>query len=73
MKPIRTLLLLAVLPALFVCTTPAQAGSSANAKSGLELYGEPAIRAFAEKVNATLDAKGVNVAIIARSGQSRLT
>lgn len=48
-----------------------QAGSSANAKTGLELYGDTAIRAFAEKLNATLDARGVNVAIIARSGRPR--
>jgi hypothetical protein len=65
----RTLAACAV--ALAVGLTTLHAGSSANSKSGLELYGEPAIRTFAEKVNATLDAKGVNVAIIARSGRPR--
>ena len=55
-----------VLPAI-----PVQAGSSANSKSGLEVYGEPAIRAFAAKVNATLYEKGADVAIIARSGRPR--
>ena len=56
---------------LIVGLTTAQAGSSANSKSGLEVYGETAIRAFSDKVNASLDAKGVNVAIIARSGRPR--
>lgn len=63
-----------VLACAIVFALPAanlHAGSSANSKSGLEVFGEPAVRAFAEKVNATLYDKDANVAIVARSGRPR--
>jgi hypothetical protein len=49
--------------------TNAYAGSSATSHVGVEKYGAPAIASFAEKVEAELDAREVNVAIIARTGR----
>lgn len=46
-------------------------GSGAAGKAGLNRYGEPAIRAFASKINRTLSASQADVAIIARSGRVR--
>ncbi|QYM78028.1 DUF2145 domain-containing protein [Horticoccus luteus] len=57
--------------ATFVAPAPAFAGSAAGSRTGAEKFGDATIRQFAEKVNATLDAKKVNLAIIARSGRPR--
>jgi hypothetical protein len=50
--------------------TPAHAGSEAS-KVGVDKYGDRAIREFALKLNDQLDARKVNVAIIARAGRPR--
>ena len=55
----------------FVALAPVQAGSDGDSIVGVEKFGGPAIRDFALKVNDELDAKQVNVAIIARSGRPR--
>lgn len=49
----------------------AYAGSNAECIVGVEKFGEEAIREFALKVNDELDARKVNVAIVARSGRLR--
>jgi hypothetical protein len=51
--------------------TPVYAGGSADSRVGVEKFGDQTIREFALKVNDALDAKKVNVAIIARSGRPR--
>ncbi len=67
--------LLKVLPLLLLAwcvgPNPAQAGSSADSTFGIEKFGEQAIRDFALQVNDELDARKVNVAIVARSGRPR--
>jgi hypothetical protein len=47
----------------------ANAGSSASSHVGVEKFGAAAIASFAEKVEAELDEREVNVAIIARTGR----
>lgn len=54
-----------------VIAAPAYAGGSADSKVGVEKFGDDAIRSLALKVNDTLDAHKVNVAIIARAGRLR--
>lgn len=49
----------------------AYAGSSAADISGVEKFGDVAIRDLALKINDQLDAKKVNVAIVARCGRPR--
>lgn len=69
----KSLLSLFALASVVALMTPAPvfAGSAAGSRAGAEKFGEATIRSFAEKVNATLDAKKVNLAIIARSGRPR--
>ena len=50
---------------------PLHAGGSPDCTVGIDRYGAEAIRNFAERINETLDAKKVNVAIIARAGWLR--
>jgi len=50
---------------------PARAGGSADCKTGVDRYGDTAIRNFALKLNDALDQRKVNVAIIARCGRPR--
>lgn len=71
--PLRTLLLrYALVVALFAMVRPAvHAGSREDWKVGVELYGDEPIRQFALRVNDELDARQVNVGIIARSGRPR--
>jgi len=57
--------------ALLACPAPSFAGSSSGSRAGVELYGEEAIRLFAQKVNHTLDDAKVNLAVIGRSGRPR--
>lgn len=54
---------------LAITHTFSYAGSSAANTVGVEKFGAEAIAAFAEKVEATLDEKQVNVAILARTGR----
>lgn len=49
----------------------ALAASSSGSVAGVEKYGEAAIRDFTLRLNDELDARGVNVAIVARAGRSR--
>jgi len=63
---------LALLLAVVTLFRPAaEAGGSAESKVGVEKFGEAAIRDFALKVNDELDARQVNLAIIARAGRLR--
>ncbi len=50
---------------------PVYAGASADSRFGVEKFGEAPIRELALKVNDELDARKVNVAILARSGRPR--
>lgn len=50
---------------------PLHAGGSPDCTVGIDRYGAEAIRNFAERLNEKLDAKKVNVAIIARAGWLR--
>ena len=50
---------------------PAYAGGSADCTYGVDRYGEAAIRDLALRVNDALDARKVNVAIVARAGRPR--
>jgi hypothetical protein len=50
---------------------PAHAGGSADCTFGVDRFGEPAIRELALRLNDELDARKVNVAIIARAGRLR--
>jgi hypothetical protein len=55
----------------FSLPAPAHAGGSADSRVGVEKFGDQPIRDFALKVNDELDARKVNLAIIARSGRPR--
>jgi hypothetical protein len=55
----------------FGALAPVHAGGSADSRVGVEKFGDAPIREFALKVNDALDARKVNVAIIARSGRPR--
>ncbi len=55
----------------WLALVPAQAGSSADSRVGLEKFGAEAIRTFALYVNDELDRHRVNVGIIARVGRPR--
>ncbi len=50
---------------------PLLAEGSGKSQTALELYGEKRIQNWAEVVNRHLDARGVNVAIVARCGRER--
>jgi hypothetical protein len=50
---------------------PAYAGGSANCTFGVDRYGEAAIRDLAVRLNDALDARKVNLAIVARAGRPR--
>jgi hypothetical protein len=62
----------AVLAALTLTfAPPTYAGGSANCTYGVDRYGEAAIRDIAERLNNELDARHVNLAIVARAGRPR--
>lgn len=62
----------AILILLFVSlAVPAQAGGSADCTYGVDRYGADAIRRLALRLNDELDARKVNVAIVARAGRPR--
>ena len=73
MNTVSRLLRLLAIISLVWCLAPnaALGGSQADSIFGIEKFGEQPIRNFALKVNDELDAKKVNVAIIARSGRPR--
>jgi hypothetical protein len=54
-----------------VLVAPVHAGGSADCRYGVERYGETAIRDLALRLNDALDARKVNVAIVARAGRPR--
>src|SRR4051812_17273968 len=64
---------MAAMVALALVFAPAtvQAGGSANCTFGVDRYGEPAIRDLAVRLNDALDARKVNLAIVARAGRPR--
>ncbi len=53
------------------CLAPAHAGASADSRVGVEKFGEAPVRELALRVNDELDARKVNVAILARAGRPR--
>lgn len=57
--------------ACFAGLAPVHAGGSADRRVGVEKFGDEPVREFALKVNDQLDARKVNLAIIARSGRPR--
>ena len=66
-----TVLLLLVILGAGSFNPPVYAGGSDECTVGVERYGEAAIRGLALELNDALDARKVNVAIVARAGRLR--
>lgn len=70
MKSLRKLLRMSIV-LVVLATTRVHAGGSADCTFGVDRFGEPAIRELALGLNDELDARKVNVAIVARAGRLR--